>query len=111
MFLGALHAYPRFLATSLNTKIYRVCVRVVLRIRQPFLWPVAIKAEIEKKVLAPKLCFAFFELKWQACMVMVEGDDILLVTLRDTSPNYLIKAVFEQIWIVPKEVLNLSQKF
>jgi hypothetical protein len=37
------------------------------------------------------------------CMIMAEGEDILLVTLKNTSPYNLIWAIFKQVRIIPKK--------
>jgi hypothetical protein len=45
------------------------------------------------------------------CMIMAKGEDILLVTLRNTSPYNLIWAIFKQVRIIPKKMFYLSQEF
>jgi hypothetical protein len=45
------------------------------------------------------------------CMIVAKGDDILLVTLKNTVLYDLIWAALEQIRVVPKEALHLGKIF
>jgi hypothetical protein len=45
------------------------------------------------------------------CVIMAKGEDVLLVTLRNTSPYNLIWAIFKQVRIIPKNMFYLSQEF
>jgi hypothetical protein len=44
-------------------------------------------------------------------MIVAKGDDILLVTLKNTVLYDLIWAALEQIRVVPKEALHLGKIF
>jgi hypothetical protein len=43
-------------------------------------------------------------------VIMTKGDDIGLVMLSDTSPNDLIRTIFEKIRTVPEKVLHHGHK-